>query len=175
MTCRRAATWLQLYVDGQLSVRRLARLEEHLEVCAACRNDLTVLEAICQTSAALDYESEPADLTAAIMRRIGELEERRVAARGERAFGPGWADALLAAVLATLATAVFLAFQPGLWRMASLALTRMFAGVATDVSAWSPWVAWVVWVGVGLTLAIWFAGGEVRAGWRRTLTARLSR
>lgn len=176
MTCKRASTWLQLYVDGRLNVRRLVWLEEHLESCRACREDLDVLEAICHGSAALAYAYEPADLTERIMRRVAAVERRRAAA-GRGAFGLGWADGLLASLLATVMTALFLWFQPALSQQASAALVSnllaLDRGVVELVNTWSAWVVWAVWVGAGLGLALWFAGGEVRAGWRRALADRL--
>ena len=175
MTCKRASTWLQLYVDGRLSVRRLLQLEAHLDACQACREDLNVLEAICHGAAALDYGYEPADLTERIMRRVAAVERGRAAGRG--AFGLGWGDALLAGLLATLMTALFLWFQPALSRQASEALISSLLtvdhGVVAVVSTWSAWVVWLIWGGAGLALAVWFAGGEVRAGWRRALADRL--
>jgi anti-sigma factor RsiW len=177
MTCARVGGWLQLYVDGRLDVRQLGRLEEHLEACAVCRADLLLLEIVCQGAAGLEPAPEPTSLTAAIMRRIAELEARRASAPSRRLFQPGWGDAALAALLATLATAVFMIVQPALWQTSSSALLQALAPVegaaVAFYSSWSSWLAWVIWVGVGLLLALWFAGGEVRAGWRRTLLARL--
>jgi hypothetical protein len=177
MTCARVGGWLQLYVDGRLNVRHLVRLEEHLETCEACRGDLLLLEIVCQGSAGLEPVDEPAELTAAIMRRIAELEARRARAAAWRIFQPGWGDAILAAILATLATALFMVFEPALWHTSSSALVQALAPAERAAAAlylnWSSWLAWLVWVGVGLLLAFWFAGGEVRASWRRTLLARL--
>lgn len=176
MTCERANVWLQLYVDGRLDLHRLVRLEEHLEACQACREDLDVLEAICYGSSALDYARQPMDLTERIMRRVADVESRRLSPE-RRSFGLGWADAVLAALLATVMTGLFLGFQPALTHAASTALVHNLTSVDRDivgiVSTWAAWVAWAVWVGVGLLLAIWFAGREVRNGWRRTLAARL--
>jgi hypothetical protein len=169
--------WLQLYVDGRLDIRQLGRLEEHLEACPICRADLLLLEIVCQGAAGLELAPEPTELTAAIMRRIAELEARRASASGRRLFQPGWGDAVLAAVLATLATTVFMFFQPALRQTSSSALLQALAPVERAAAAfyagWSTWLAWVIWVGLGVMLTLWFAGGEVRASWRRTLLARL--
>ena len=177
MTCARVRTCLQCYVDGRLSVRRLARVEAHLESCAACRQDLSVLEAVCLGASNLSYVEEPEALTRAIMARVSELEARRTA--GARRFSLGLADALLASALATVVTVIFLWFQPGLREMASASLAHALLPIQRTyldlVDHWGSWVAWLVWTGVGLVLAIWFAGGEVRATWRRTLAQRLPR
>jgi anti-sigma factor RsiW len=177
MTCSRTRAWLQLYVDGQLHPRHLARLEEHMETCGTCRADLALLELICQGASGLILPHGPAELTDAIMHRIAELEARRASLAGQRLFAPGWGDAVLAAILATLATAVFLIFQPALWQTSSSAvlqaLTPAGRALISVYPSWPSWVAWLVWVGIGLVIAIGFAGSEVRANWRRGLLARL--
>jgi predicted anti-sigma-YlaC factor YlaD len=177
MTCARARFWMQLYLDGMLDARRLARLEEHLAGCAVCREELAVLEMVCQGTVEATLAGPAVDVTGAVMARIAGLEERRAAAGAARGFALAWADAVLAAVLATLATALFLVFQPTLWRMSSTAASQELGALGHDIAdqlaTWSPWVAWVVCVGLGIALTIWFAGGEVRSGWRKALMARL--
>ena len=177
MSCARARTWMQLYLDGRLDVDRLARLQGHLAGCAACREELAVLEVIWQGAVEQGVVGPPMDVTGAVMARIADLEERRAAVGAARRFAFAWADAVLAAILATLATALFLVFQPSLRRLSSVAASQALGAlghdIATQLATWSPWVAWVVCVGMGMALTIWFAGGEVRAGWRRALMARL--
>lgn len=177
MTCVHATTWLHLYVDGRLHVRQLARLEAHLETCATCREDLLLLEVVCEAATAVAPIQDPAGLTRLIMSRIAEVEARRVAAAGQRQFGVGWADALLAGAMATLATLIFLMFQPGLRQMVSLTMSQTIVPAERTLGAFlvtsSSWFGWLVWMGIGLLIAVWFAGGEVRAEWRRSLMARL--
>jgi predicted anti-sigma-YlaC factor YlaD len=177
MTCAHAATWLQLYVDGRLHVRHLARLEAHLDTCATCRQDLVLLEVICEAATVVAPLQEPAQLTHAIMSRVAALEARRAAATSQRRFGVGWADALLAGAMATVATLVFLLFQPGLRQTASLAMSQTVVPLERSLAAFlvasSSWFAWLVWIGIGLLITVCFAGGEVRAEWRRSLMARL--
>lgn len=177
MTCTHAATWLQLYVDGRLHARHLARLEAHLDTCATCRQDLVLLEIVCEASTAVAPLHEPARLTYAIMSRIAEVEARRAAATSQRRFGMGWADALLAGAMATVATLVFLLFQPGLRQTASLAMSQTILPLERSLGAFlvtsSSWFAWLVWIGIGVMIAVYFAGSEVRAEWRRSLMARL--
>ena len=177
MSCARIQSWMQLYLDGRLDLRRLPLLERHLMDCPACRAELDQMEAICQAAALVDTR-EPDGLTEAILSRVALVEARRHAqVRTRRAFAPGWGDAVLAALLATLATALLLALQAPLRRpfLAALnqALDLAHRGFA-QVAGGSPgWLAWVVWVGVGVLLTLAFAGAEVRANWRRTLLARL--
>ncbi|HEV7125817.1 MAG TPA: zf-HC2 domain-containing protein [Ktedonobacterales bacterium] len=175
MNCSQAEWWMQLYVDGRLDTRRLAQLEPHIQTCASCREDLALLELVSRTASAHVEVREPDGLTAAILLRVAELEARN--ARKPHVFEPGLVDALLAATLATLVTAGFLLFQPVLRQAVSQALAHALLGVNhTAIAALgdSPgWLAWAVCIMLGLLLALAFAGGEVRATWRRNLMTRL--
>jgi anti-sigma factor RsiW len=181
MTCHQAARWLQLYADGRLDAGHFAHLERHLAGCPQCRREHMLLELICQAAVGDDLVREPAGLTEGILWRIASVEARRleaatavVASVPTRDFTPDWGDGVLASFLATVATVVFLYFQPALRAMAGRACLEMLGqverGVGDAIVGSSSWVAWAVWVIAGLCLAIWFAGGEVRAGWRRALT-----
>lgn len=179
MKCERVRVWMQLYLDGRLPVRRLARLEHHLGDCAACRAELGQMEAICQAASVPLPVREPEHLTSAIMARVALVETRRSHARARRDFTWGWGDALLAALLATLATALLLALQPQLWHPVALALDQVLEtahhGLLAALGNSPEWLLWVVWVGAGVLLTLGFAGAEVRANWRRALLARLPR
>jgi hypothetical protein len=179
MTCRRAGYWLQLSLDDRLDLRRRARLEEHLEGCPTCRDDLLLLGVVCQGAMGPEDAPDSAELTRAIMERVAELERRRAAVARRPAFAPAWADALLAGGLATLVTALFLVFQPGLRLALATPLARSLLPLERGADALAGtlagWVAWVVWGAIGLSLAIYFAGSEVRTSWRRMLTTWLAR
>jgi len=189
ITCARARGWLNLYVDGRLPLGRLRALEEHVLGCAACRHELAMLEGIREAlhGGAAEAAPEPAELHALIVARIAAYEARRREAQAAVAaakavgagasFGLRWADALLAAALATLSTLLFVLLDPGLRMAVPAALLRSFPGVAALLSAPGPgavaWAAWLVWIVVGVGLALLFAGAEVRMQWRRSLAARL--
>lgn len=191
ITCARARGWLNLYVDGRLPLGRLRALEAHVLGCAACRRELVMLEGIREAlrgdAAEAETAPEPAELHALVMARIATYEARRREARAAVAaakaagagasFGLRWADALLAAALATLSTLVFVLLDPGLRAVVAAALLRSFPGVAALLSAPGPgavaWAAWLVWIVAGVGLALLFAGAEVRMQWRRSLAARL--
>ena len=192
ITCARARGWLNLYVDGRLPLGRLRALEEHVLGCAACRRELVMLEGIHEALRgdaveAAEAPPEPAELHTLIMARIAAYEalrrETRVAVAAAKAvsagasFGLRWADALLAAALATLSTLVFVLLDPGLRTVMAATLLRSFPGVAALLSAPGPgavaWAAWLVWIVAGVGLALLFAGAEVRMQWRRSLAARL--
>lgn len=180
--CRRANVWLQLYLDGRLDPRQLPALEEHLDACAECRAALSAYEVVTQSASMPEGGPEPAQLTAAIMARIAAYEAQKqgsvaaeavVAAQSRRQFTPRWADALLAAVLATLSTLLFALLNPGVRG----AVAHAFPLAATMLGAPGPgaiaWSAWIVWIASGAGLTLVLAGAEVRAAWRKRLTARL--
>jgi anti-sigma factor RsiW len=179
MKCSEVHRWIQLYLDGRLDGHRLPSLARHLRTCDACRDDLASYQAIVERVGAIDPLRQPEELTRAVMLRIRQTEARRLVLTTSRSFSLVWADAFLAAALATIVTIVFLFFQPALRASASgafaLTVTSLAHGVSFKASEWSPLVVWLVWAGLGVGLALWFAGREVRAGWRRTLLARLSR
>lgn len=178
ISCARARYWLQLYVDERLDVRRLPVLEQHLGACAACRAELTALETIRGALAPTNLEREPANLTLQIMARVAAVESRRAHARtAARPFAVRWGDALLAALLASVATLSFVLLDPTLRATLPAVFMRSFPHVAALLTAPGPgsiaWVAWFVWVATGLGLAIWFAGAEARSTWRRSLSERV--
>lgn len=172
MTCLRAKMLLNLYVDGRLPLRRFAILEDHLRDCAACRAELAHLELVAQALAETAPVAEPEGLTALILARIAGYEVGRARSR-EWAFALRWGDAMLAAVLASLTTLVFVFLDPHLRTgiFAGLAAFRdQFAGPGTSVSAW---LVWLVWIGVGCVLTLWLAGAQLRTSWRRSLSQRI--
>jgi len=178
MTCTQASRQIQTYVDGRLAPRALAPLESHLAHCAACREELAALEAICATLAQTSMEPEPRNLTTLVLVRVAAYEAQRTRER-ERQFSLRWADTLLAALLASVATLGFVLLDPSLRDTFPAAFSHMFPALVSLLSAPGPgsiaWIAWIVWVAAGLGLAIWFAGAEARATWRRSIVARIPR
>ena len=178
MNCTEVHRWMQLYLDGRLDGRCLPSLARHLRMCDMCRADLVRYQAIVEGVGAIEPLRDPEELTRSVMLRIRQSEAQRRMLAASRSFSLAWADALLAATLATMATVVFLFFQPALRASASGALALSASALAHDISGkastWSPLAVWLVWVGLGVGLTLWFAGREVRAGWRRTLLARRS-
>lgn len=178
MTCTHASRQIQLYVDGRLAPRALAPLEAHLAGCAACRAELEALEMICASLVELPLEPEPRNLTALVLARVAGYEAQRTRER-ERQFSLHWADALLAALLASVATLGFVLLDPALRATFPAAFSHAFPALVSLLGAPGPgsiaWIAWIVWVFAGLGLAVWFAGSEARATWRRSITERIPR
>lgn len=176
MKCSRARTLLNLYVDGRLSASRFAALEAHLGDCAACRAELTHLELVTRSLAEAPFVAEPERLTTLILARIAGYEANRAHAH-ERSFAPRWGDAVLAAVLASLTTLLFVFLDPHL-RVGILAnVSSVGAQLSTLVSTPGQgalgWLVWSVWIGAGCVLAVWLAGAQVRSTWRRSLAERI--
>jgi anti-sigma factor RsiW len=169
---------MQLSIDGRLDTRRQAQLDQHLQICASCREDLALLELVSRTASAHVEIHEPDGLTESIMRRVAESEAHNAHSTASRyLFEPSLRDGVLAATLATVATVGFLLFQPVLRQAVFQAVAQALLDVnRATIAALSDspgWLAWAVCILLGLLLALAFAGGEVRATWRRNLMTRL--
>lgn len=81
---------LYLYLEGELGPYDAAKLEEHIEVCAACRDALAEREALHQAFTTLPPFEVPEDFARRIMDALPEPEARR----------PGWLAPLVAGVAA---------------------------------------------------------------------------
>jgi anti-sigma factor RsiW len=174
MKCERVKTWFNLYVDARLGAERLAPLEAHLETCATCRQELAVLEAIAAGLAHDVPVVEPEWLTSRILARVAAYEAQRSAAR---TFTLRWSDTLLAALLASITTLLFVLLDPNLRASLPTTFSHSFPALSSLLATPGPgsiaWVAWFVWVAAGMGLALVLAGAEVRSAWRRSLSQRL--
>lgn len=177
MNCSDARRWIQLYMDGRLEGRDQPNLARHLSTCDACRGELAAFQLLVDGLSCEDPLRSPDLLTRSIMRRIRQADAATMGQSVSHPFALGWADAVLAASLATVVTIIFLWFEPALRAavsaMAKLALDSVTHGITAATSSWSPVAVWLVWIGAGVALTLWFAGREVRAEWRRTLLTRL--
>ena len=176
MKCSRAMLFLNLYVDGRLPLRRFAALEEHLRECAACRAELAHLELVASSLARTALVAEPEGLTALILARIAGFEANRARSR-ERTFVLRWGDAVLAAVLASLTTLVFVFLDPHL-RPGILSGIASFGGQLSSLASApgtgaSALLVWMVWIGAGCVLTLCLAGAQLRSTWRRSLAQRI--
>lgn len=176
MNCGRSQRYLQLYVDGRLASRYLSPLEAHVAWCAACRQELQLLETIAQVYAEQELVQVPADLTVLIMARVARSERLRARTRAQP-FSMRWADALLALLLATFSTGVFVSLDPSLRVAVPTAFMRSFPKLVSLFLAQGPgsiaWVAWIAWVLTGMLLTLWLAGAEVRSTWWQALSQRM--
>ncbi|MGO8946784.1 MAG: anti-sigma factor family protein [Ktedonobacterales bacterium] len=176
MTCAQAQKDLQLYIDGRLDQRRYSMVETHLDACPRCRHDLVLYEIMHEVLSQPSVEREPDNLTNLIMARIANAEQP-MSVTSAQPFGWRWRDALLAALLGTASTLLFLLINPTLGTPFFMNLSHTFPVLVSLVQAEGPdsipWIAWVIWIMAGAGLALWLAGAEVRAAWKRSLTNRL--
>jgi anti-sigma factor RsiW len=176
MTCARSQRYLQLYVDGRLAPDYLSSLEAHLAECAACRRELHMLETIALVYAEPEPVEVPPDLTVLIMARVARAERLR-ARVDPRSFGIRWADALVALLLATCSTLLFVLLDPGLRLAVPAAFMHSFPTLVSLLLVRGPgsiaWSAWIASVLTGSLLTLWLAGAEVRSSWRRVLSEHM--
>lgn len=176
MTCAHYQRHLHLYVDGRLAPRDFSPLEAHLARCAVCRQDLHLLETIAQVYAEREPVEVPPDLAVLIMARVARSEQLRMRVRAQP-FGIRWADALVALLLATCSTLIFVLLDPSLRLAVPAAFTRSFPTLVSLFLAQGPgsvaWSAWIIWVLAGMLLTLWLAGAEVRLSWRQALAQRM--
>src|SRR5262249_13661579 len=130
------------------------------------------------SAAEAEVIAEPPDLTDRILAHIAAASKMEHPTPAPTAvFGLRWSDALRAALLATATTLGFILLSPALRLAVGAELSHSFPEAVALLLAPGPgaiaWLAWLVWILAGLTLALWFAGAEVRAAWRRSLASHL--
>ena len=76
MHCREAAQKLQLYLDNRLTIEQARALEAHVANCAACLEELVLLEEVTQNLHTIKVIAEPDDLNEQIMRRVAMTAQR---------------------------------------------------------------------------------------------------
>jgi predicted anti-sigma-YlaC factor YlaD len=81
---------LYLYLEGELGPYDAAKLEEHIEACAACRDIMAERRVLHQAFTTLPPFEVPEDFARRVMDALPEPEARR----------PGWLAPLVAAVAA---------------------------------------------------------------------------
>src|SRR5215475_11288053 len=157
MNCAQAQTDLQLYIDGRLDPHRFSAVETHLDTCPRCQHDLALYEILHEALTDPAGDREPTDLTDLVMARIASSERQKRITSPEE-FGWRWRDALLAAILGTASTLLFLLMNPTLGTSFYMTIAHSFPVLVTLIQAEGPgsipWIAWIIWItaGVGLTL-----------------------
>ena len=69
MRCQKASKQLQLYLDNRLTIDQTRALEAHVANCAACLEELALLEEITQNLHHIKVVIEPDDLNEQIIDR----------------------------------------------------------------------------------------------------------
>ena len=165
-------------------------LEAHLADCAACREELRMLETVALSLSSSQAMIEPEEMHEQIMQRVAasakrraELEPRPVENDSSRmVWRPSLAELLAAIILATVATLGSILQQPSLRAMLPLAnghdsLSIAFlSGVHVLTSLDSSTLSLVLWIAgtiLGIFVTLAFAGNEIRSRWFKAMMDRL--
>ncbi len=181
MRCTTAGRQLQLYSDGRLAFQQMRALEAHLADCAACREELWLLETF---EGDLDAPaiSEPADMHQRIMQRVTLAPQAHPSQSPFFSWRPSLPELLAAILLATVATLGSILQQPALRSLLPIAnghdslslafinLVHMLTTMSSSTLAAVLWIAGTI-LGVCITLA--FAGDELRSQWLKAMMDRL--
>ncbi|HEU5343465.1 MAG TPA: anti-sigma factor [Ktedonobacterales bacterium] len=202
MKCGRASAWISLYVDGNLDVRRLSRLEQHLVTCPECRRDLARLRLMQSALSDERLVDEPVGLHESVMRRISAYEAQRASDAATQRQRAAARKAAKAARKAEVAERKASGAQPwlGVGVRRGLALVCLLALLIAWAQMTRPallsgaaqhfgpnllqllvlpgpyQIAWSVWIaGVALALGVfaWFARADASEDLRRALAERL--
>jgi predicted anti-sigma-YlaC factor YlaD len=178
MRCSDATVQLQLYIDRRLTMSQVRVLEAHVAQCAACRNQLYLLEEVASTLHNLQLVAEPADMTMRIMQRVAVSSQRQVDGQFSL-WRPSLVELLTAVFLASITTLVIIWQQPSLRAVLPFAnpLTRAFATILhLLVTADMGTLSLVLWIGgtiLGICITLALVGDEIRSEWFKAMMDRL--
>ena len=181
MRCKKATQLLQLYIDGCLTMQQTRALEAHVASCAACREELDLLQEVAYALRNPGLIAEPADLKMRIMRRIAMAPARSEGPKFSL-LRPSLPELLVVIFLATFATFGSIVSQPSLRRLLPFAnghdslslafmnVLHLFGSVDSGTLTLAFWVIGTI-LGVCITLAL--AGTEMRSQWFKAMMERL--
>jgi len=181
MRCREAAHQLQLYLDNRLTIEQARALEAHVANCAACLEELALLEEITQNLHHIKVITEPDDLNEQIMQRVATTAQRTNAPRFSL-LRPSPAEILVAVLLATIATLGSILQQPTLRALLpianghdslSLAVMSLLHMLTTVDSNRLILALWLIGTFLGICITLVLAGGEMRSQWLKAMMERL--
>jgi predicted anti-sigma-YlaC factor YlaD len=181
MHCREAAQKLQLYLDNRLTIEQARTLEAHVANCAACLEELVLLEEVTQNLHTIKVIAEPDDLNEQIMRRVAMTAQRAKSPRFSL-LRPSLAELLVVVLLATIATLGSILQQPSLRALLpfanghdslSLAVMSLLHMLTTAGSNTLILALWVIGTALGICITLVVAGNEMRSLWFRAVMERL--
>ncbi len=181
MRCSKAARQLQYYLDHQLTLEQVRALEAHLTHCAACQEELFLLEELTHALRSINPVKEPANLTVTIMQRVAahprmQHEQPYILLR------PSLWELLAAIFLATVTTLSIILSQPLLRDSLPIAnghnillltfsiIQHQFMGMSDSTVTL---VFWVVGTILGISITLMVAGSEMRTLWYKAMLERL--
>jgi hypothetical protein len=181
MRCKKATHLLQLYIDGCLSIQQMRALEAHVAGCAACREELELLQEVACALDDMPLIAEPEDLKMQIMQRVAMAPARSEVPKFSP-LRPSLPQLLAIIFLATFATFGSIVSQPSLRRLlpfanghdpisiAFMTVLHAFGGIDSGTLTLAFWVVGTI-LGVCITLV--FAGDEMRSQWFKAMMERL--
>jgi NADH:ubiquinone oxidoreductase subunit K len=183
MRCSNAAQQLQLYLDNQLTIEQARPLEAHLADCAACLEELALLEEVAFGLQTFQVVAEPDDLNEQIMQRVAVLaSQRNTPASRFSHLRLSLPELLVAALLATIATLGLILQQPALRALLplanghdsfSLALMNLLHYLMTVDPTMLILALWVIGTVLGICITLVVAGNEMRSQWFKAVMDRL--
>lgn len=116
MRCKDTKARLQEYLDSQLPPVEAQAVEAHLNVCAACREELALLRQVDEALATMPVLEEAADFTARVMAQVGTTKASPLRRRSGQvspvplpAFRLRWEDSVVSFAFACAVMAVLFA------------------------------------------------------------------
>jgi predicted anti-sigma-YlaC factor YlaD len=183
MRCKEATRQLQLYLDNRLTIDQTRALEAHISNCAACLEELKILEEVIYDLQTFKVVAEPGDLNAQIMRRVAiASSQRTMPAPRYSLWRPTLLEILVAVILATIATLGTILQQPTIRALLpianghdalSLAFLNSLHMLMTIDSNTLILAFWIVGTILGICITLVLAGSEMRSQWFKAMMERL--
>lgn len=181
MLCSKANQQLQLYIDGQLTLKEIRALEMHLSDCEVCLRNFVLLEEVENALRGFESIAEPADLAQNIMQRVALNPQNR----GEPSYillKPSLSEWLTVVILATVTMLGIILGQPALRAalpianghdMLSLAFIEI-SHMLLDVNSSTLMLSlWIIGTFLGIWITLVLAGSEIRSEWYKAMMKRL--
>lgn len=183
MRCQKASKQLQLYLDNRLTIDQTRALEAHVSNCAACLEELKILEEFIYDLHTFKVIAEPDDLNAQIMRRVAvAASQRAMPASRYSLWRPTLLEILIAVILATIATLGTILQQPSIRALLpianghdalSLAFLHSLHLLITIDSNTLILAFWIVGTILGICITLILVGSEMRTQLFKAMMERL--
>ena len=180
MHCQEAGEQLQLYIDERLTLDQVRKLEAHVACCAACREELAVLEEVARQFKMVQMVAEPEEMHAQIMQRVAMAPRRK--SQPFFPWHPSLAEWLAAIILATIATLGSILAQPSVRALLpfanghdslSIAFMNLLHTLVSMNTSTLTLVLWVAGTFLGICITLTFAGSELRSRWLKAMLDHL--
>jgi len=181
MRCSEASKQIQLYIDNKLILRQVRELEAHIDLCVACRQELSSLEEVAGSLYGFAMVAEPPDLTVAIMQRIA-VSTQQYDSRSFKLWRPSLRELIAVMILATITTMGIILGQPSLRAVLPIAnghdaISLFFLNILHILTTTEGnailFILWVVGTILGICITLALAGSEMRTQWYKAMMEHL--